>query len=136
MRVFLCLAVFALAGQSAFAQTPKPGHDASNLVGSWIGEWSTVRSGGRLEFDIASFDGERMTGRFNSEARPTTCSIGWTPLTGKLVGSEIHGTYTIGPPCGRVDIIFPFPRGDVIEGRWTSEYPGYGPLRLTKQTPK
>ena len=134
MRTFLCFVLFALGGPITFAQTSKPSPDASNLVGSWIGEWSSVRSGGRFEFDIASFDGERMTGRVNSEAQ--ACTIGWTPLSGKLVGDEIRGTYTIGRPCGRVEIIFPFPRGEVIEGKWTSEYPGNGTFRLVKQRSK
>jgi len=134
VRTVLCFVLFALAGQGTFAQAPKPTPDASNLVGQWVGEWSSVRSGGRFEFDIVSLDGERMTGRVNSEAQE--CTIGWTPLSGKLVGDDIRGTYTIGRPCGRVDIVFPFPRGDVIEGKWNSEYPGYGTFRLMKQRSK
>ena len=134
MRTLLCAVLLAIAGGVAFAQGAKSDADAQNIIGTWIGDWSSFRSGGRFEFEISSFDGQRMTGRVNSEAQ--ACTVGWTALSGKVVGDEIRGTYTIGPPCSRVDVVFPLPKGNVIEGKWTSEYPGYGTFRLTKQESK
>jgi hypothetical protein len=127
----VCFIMLALAGEIAFAQGQGFTADGNNIIGTWVGEWSSSRSGGRLECEIGSFDGERMTGKVNSEAH--ACTVGWTALSDKVVGDEIHGTYTIGGPCSRVGVVFPIPTGNVIEGKWTSEYPGYGTFRLTKQ---
>jgi hypothetical protein len=131
VKRLVCFAVLALVGQLALAQTQGATHDAKNLIGTWVGDWSSSRSGGRFEFEITAFDGESMTGRVNSEAQ--ACTIGWTALSGRLVADEIHGTYTIGRPCSRVQVVFPFPKGNVIEGTWKSEYPGYGTFRLVRK---
>ena len=131
MARLACFILLVLAGKIAFAQGQALTAEGNNVIGTWVGEWSSSRSGGRLEFEINAFDGERMTGRVNSEAQ--ACTVGWTALSGKVVGDEIHGTYTIGRPCSRVEVVFPVPRGAVIEGKWTSEYPGHGPFRLTKR---
>ena len=130
MTRLICFILLAVAAEIAMAQGQGSTAD-SNIVGTWVGEWSSFRSGGRFEFDIGSFDGERIAGRVNSDAQ--ACTVGWTVLSGKVVGNEIHGTYTIGRPCSRVDVVFPVPKGNVIQGKWTSEYPGYGTFRLTKQ---
>lgn len=132
MRTLLCVVLLAMAGEIAFVQGAKADAEVNNIIGTWVGEWSSSRSGGRFEFEISSFDGQRMTGRVNSEAQ--ACTVGWTALSGKVVGDEIHGTYTIGAPCSRVEVVFPVPKSKVIEGKWTSEYPGYGTFRLTKQS--
>ena len=130
MKRLVCLAFLALVGQVALAQTQDAAVDAKNIIGTWIGDWSSYRSGGRFEFAIAAFDGENLTGRVNSEAQ--ACTVGWTALSGALVGDEIHGTYTIGRPCSRVQVVFPFPKEKMIEGRWTSEA-GYGTFRLLRK---
>ena len=134
MRKVLSVFLLAIAAELAIAQAPTPNVNDNHLIGSWVGEWSSVRSGGRFEFEINSFDGQRMSGRVNSEAQ--ACTVGWTALSSTVVGKEMRGTYTIGRPCGRIDIVFPLPTGDVMEGKWTSQYPGYGTFRLVKQTPK
>lgn len=134
MRSLLFFVLLAIGGEIAFAQAPTMSAGESNIIGSWIGEWSSFRSGGRFEFEITSLDGQRMSGRVNSEAQ--ACTVGWTALSGKVVGDEIRGTYTIGQPCGRVDVVFALPKANIIEGKWTSQYPGYGTFRLTKQASK
>ena len=131
MKRLLCFAILALAGQVALAQTQSAAYAAKSIIGTWIGDWSSSRSGGRFEFEITAFDGESLTGRVSSEAQ--ACTVGWTALSGRLVGDEIQGTYTIGRPCSRVQVVFPFPKGNVIEGRWTSEYPGRGTFRLVRR---
>lgn len=131
MKRLVCVILLVLAAPIAFAQGQRPNVDANVIIGTWVGDWSSFRSGGRLEFEIGSFDGERVTGRVNSQANE--CTVGWTALSGKLVGEEVHGTYTIGRPCSLVQVVFPIPRGNVIEGKWTSEFPGYGTFRLTKK---
>ena len=130
MKKIVCLAFLALAGQVALAQTQGDAADAKNIIGTWVGDWSSSRSGGRFEFEITAFDGESLTGRVNSEAQ--ACTVGWTVLSGKMIGEEIQGTYTIGKPCSRVQVVFPFPKGNAIEGRWTSEA-GYGTFRLARK---
>jgi hypothetical protein len=130
MSRLFALLVLVIASEVAFAQAPE-GDTAANIVGTWIGEWSSFRSGGRYEFEITSFDGKRIAGRVNSEAQ--ACTVGWVPLSGTVVGEEIRGTYTIGRPCGKVDVVFPLPKGHLIEGKWTSEYPGYGTFYLKKR---
>jgi hypothetical protein len=128
----MCFAFLTLIGQITFAQTQSSVYDANAIVGTWVGDWSSNRPGGRFEFEITAFDGVNLIGQVNSEAQ--ACTIGWTALSGKLIGDEIHGTYTIGRPCSRVQVVFPFPKANVIEGRWTSEYPGYGTFRLTRKS--
>ena len=125
-----CFAILALVGQATIAQTQGAAYDAKNIIGTWVGDWTSSRSGGRFEFEIAAFDGATLTGRVNSEAQ--ACTVGWTALSGALVGDEIHGTYTIGRPCSRVQVVFPFPKEKMIEGRWTSEA-GYGTFRLLRK---
>jgi hypothetical protein len=131
LRTLLCGLLLAISGEATFAQGVKADAETHNMIGTWIGQWSSLRSGGRFEFEISFFDGQQMTGRVNSEAQ--SCTIGWTALSGRVVGDEIRGTYTIGPPCSRVDVVFRIPTVNVIEGKWTSQYPGYGTFRLTKQ---
>jgi hypothetical protein len=128
---FMCFAFLALVGQVAIAQAQGAAVDARKIIGTWVGEWSSNRSSGRLEFEIAALDDASLTGRVNSQAY--ACNVGWTALSGKLINDEIHGTYTIGRPCSRVQVVFPFPKGNLIEGRWTSESPSYGTFRLTKK---
>ena len=123
---FLFLALMRVAGAQENVSPPP-----NNLVGTWTGRWVSVRGGGAYEFDIQRFDGERLIGRVNSEAQD--CTVGWTGLSGKRVGEEIHATYVLGGRCRQVDVVFPIPKGDVIEGRWSSQYPGYGTFRLTKK---
>jgi hypothetical protein len=130
VKRIICIAVLAIVGQLAFAQTQGDAADAKDIIGNWVGDWSSSRSGGRFEFEIGAFDGDSLTGRVNSEAQ--ACTVGWTDLSGKRMGEEIHGTYTIGKPCSRVQVVFPFPKGNVIEGRWTSEA-GYGTFRLARK---
>ncbi len=131
MTRLMCFAFLTMLGQITFAQTQGPVYDAKVIVGTWVGDWSTNRPGGRFEFEITAFDGVNLIGRVNSEAQ--ACTIGWTALSGKLVGDEIHGTYTIGRPCSQVRVVFPFPKANVIEGQWTSEYPGHGTFRLARK---
>lgn len=126
--------MLAIAAEAALAQAQTPNVNENHLIGSWVGEWLSARSGGRFEFEINTFDGQRMSGRVNSEAQ--ACTVGWVALSGTVVGNDMRGTYTIGRPCNRVDIVFPLPAGNVIEGKWTSQYPGYGTFRLVKQAPK
>jgi hypothetical protein len=128
----MCIALLTLIGQITFAQTQGTVYDAKAIVGTWVGDWSSNRPGGRFEFEITGFDGVNLIGRVNSEAQ--ACTIGWTALSGKLVGDEIHGTYTIGRPCNQVQVVFLFPKANVIEGTWTSEYPGYGTFRLARES--
>lgn len=128
-----CLLLLMLVGHFAFAQQQVGASQPTSLIGTWIGQWSSTRGRGRLEFQIDSFDGEHMSGRVNSEAQ--ACTIGWTPLSGSRVGDEIHASYTIGPPCKKVEVVFSIPKGNVIEGKWTSEFPGWGTFRLAWQDP-
>lgn len=130
MKRFLSFMTVAVICQIAFAEE-QTSAEPNNLVGTWDGQWSSFRGGGRLEFEIVAYDGERMAGRVNSQAQE--CTVGWTALSGNRVGEQIHGTYTIGRPCAKVQIVFPIPKANVIEGTWTSEYPGSGTLRLTKK---
>ena len=125
----VCLAILALVVEVTLAQTQGAAYDAKSIIGTWVGDWSSSRSGGRFEFEIVAFDGASLTGRVNSEAQ--ACTVGWTTLSGELVGDEIHGTYTIGRPCSRVHVVFALPKGNRIEGRWTSEA-GYGAFHLVR----
>src|SRR5512141_2853605 len=95
----VCFAILALVGQVTLAQTQGATYDAKNIIGTWVGDWASSRSGGRFEFEISAFDGASLTGLVNSEAQ--ACTVGWTALSGGLVGDEIHATYTIGKPCSR-----------------------------------
>lgn len=130
-RVTLCVCLSLPIGPACAQQTaPPPAPD--NLTGTWVGRWVSARGyGGAYEFDIQRFDSDRVIGRVNSEAQD--CTVGWTALSGSRVGDEIRATYTLGGRCRQVDVVFAIPKGDVIEGRWASQYPGHGTFRLTKK---
>ena len=81
----VCFAILALVGQVTLAQTQGAAY-AKNIIGTWVGDWSSSRYGGRFEFEIATFDGASLTGRVNSEAQG--CTVGWTALSGELVGTS------------------------------------------------
>ena len=126
-----CLILLIAACKPNLAHAQDAPVDAKRIEGAWLGEWSSYRGSGRLEFQIDSVSSTGVAGRVNSQAQE--CTIGWTPLSATIAGEEIRGSYTIGAPCGRVQVTFPLPRGNVIEGKWTSEARGWGTFRLTKQ---
>jgi hypothetical protein len=127
VKRLVCFAFLALVGQVTPAQTQGAAVDAKNIIGTWVGDWSSYRSGGRLEFEITAFDGASLTGGLTLRHKPATLDGPGFPGRWSATRSMAHNT--IGRPCSQVQVVFPFPKGNVIEGSWTSEYPGYGTFR-------
>ncbi len=104
--------------------------DAS--VGKWVGDWESSRSGGSMEM-VVDVKGDKVLGQVRATGS-SGCSVEWEKLAGVAKGNKVFAHYNLGGRCGKVDIIYSIDQGGkVMTGSWSSQWPGYGTFRLTKQ---
>ena len=76
---------------------------------------------------------DKVSGQVKSTGSPE-CSLEWVKLAGVVKGNKVFADYNLGGRCGKVDIIYSIDQaGKIMTGSWTSQYPGKGSFRLTKQ---
>jgi hypothetical protein len=110
---------------------------AGASVGKWVGDWdSRGRPSGSMEM-VVDLKGDKVFGQVKSTGSPG-CSLEWEKLEGVAEGNKVFAHYNLGGRCGKVDIIYSIEQGGkVMTGSWSSQYPGSGGFRLTKQpTPR
>ncbi|MDO8481972.1 MAG: hypothetical protein Q7S75_02735 [bacterium] len=135
---FLAACFWGLAtlnvGQPANAQDKEGTAVSSPWIGVWKGGWDGISgNGGEMETEVAAIEGDAVSGRVRATNSPT-CSVAWEKLQGNLKGDRIVGSYNLGGRCGKVEVIFNIDQtGKLLTGTWSSQYPGSGTLRLTKQ---
>ena len=103
-------------------------------VGTWVGDWYGARqgSGGAMEM-VVDVKGDKVSGQVRSTGS-SGCSLEWVKLAGVVKDAKVFGDYNLGGRCGKVDITYSIDEGGkVMTGSWSSQYPGYGTFRLTKQ---
>ena len=129
--LFAIAAVLIAIPLHARAQNSPPA-DAS--VGTWVGDWdSRGRYSGSMQM-VVEVNGDKVIGQVKSTGT-SGCSLEWEKLEGVAEGNKVFAHYNLGGRCGKVDIIYSIDRGGkVMTGSWSSQYPGYGWFRLTKQS--
>jgi hypothetical protein len=103
-------------------------------IGTWIGDWSGARpgSGGAMEM-VVDVKGDTVFGQVRSTGS-SGCSLEWVKLAGVVKDTKMFADYNLGGRCGKVDITYSIDQtGKIMTGSWSSQYPGYGTFRLTKQ---
>jgi hypothetical protein len=82
---------------------------------------------------LVDVKGDKVFGQVKSTGSPG-CSLEWEQLEGMAEGNKVLARYNLGGRCGKVDIIYSIDKeGKVMTGSWSSQYPGHGGFRLTKQ---
>ena len=77
--------------------------------------------------------GDRVLGQVRS-AGSSGCSVEWVELTGVVKDAKVFADYNLGGRCGKVEITYSVdPDGKILTGSWSSQFPGHGKFRLTKQ---
>lgn len=82
---------------------------------------------------VVDVKGDKVFGQVKATGSGT-CSVEWEKLAGVVKGDKVFAQYNLGGRCGTVDIIYSIDQGGkVMTGSWSSQWPGYGTFRLTKQ---
>jgi hypothetical protein len=77
--------------------------------------------------------GDSVLGQVRSAGSPG-CSTDWVKLAGIAEGKKSKARYNLSGQCGDVDITYSIDAGgNVMAGSWSSQWPGSGTFRLTRQ---
>lgn len=111
------------------------------LTGTWKGTWESdgrSHARGHMEMEFETLDGDRVAGRMraaDSASYHPTCSREWEQFTGTISGERVSVQYNLRGRCGNVTAIFliDLKKNNLLSGTYTSEFPGSGKIRLTRQ---
>lgn len=82
---------------------------------------------------VVEVSGDSVLGRVRSTGSPG-CSADWVQLAGVTEGKKFKARYNLGGQCGNVDVTYSIDAaGNDMTGSWSSQWPGSGAFRLTKQ---